>query len=87
MKVKLHKNFEQRYFKFSHKFQTKIDERIKLFTDEPFHPLLNNHALRGKYDGCRSINITGDYRAIYRLLDNDTVYFIEINNHSNLYKK
>lgn len=42
-----------------------FSERFKLFLKEPLHPLLNNHSLIGKYSNSRSINITGDWRAIY----------------------
>lgn len=86
MRVKFHNNFERRYLKFSFKLQTKIDERIKLFSNDQFHRTLNNHALKGKYLGCRSINITGDYRAVYQLINNDLAYFLTVDNHNNLYK-
>ncbi len=52
---------------------------------DPFHPLLNNHPLAGRWTGYRSINITGDYRAIYELIEEDLAYFVTIDTHSNLY--
>ena len=39
-----------------------------------------------KYFGCGSINISGDLRAIYKMQDNNIALFVDIDNHSNLYK-
>jgi len=46
------------------------------------HPLLNNHPLDGIWIGCRSINITGDFRAVYEELGNDNFEFVAIGTHS-----
>lgn len=86
MNIKFHKNFEKKYKKLSTKLKLQVKERNKLFSENPFNPILNNHALQGKYVGYRSINLTGDVRIIYKLLDKDTVLFSEIDSHSNLYK-
>lgn len=86
MKIKIHKNFEKKYKKVSTKFKSKVKERNKIFSKDPFDPTLNNHALQGKYSGYRSINITGDIRIVYRLLDKSTVLFVDIDSHSNLYR-
>lgn len=85
MKVLFHKNFKKKYKKLSKTQTTKVDQQLVIFITQPFDPRLNNHALLGKYKGSRSINITGDLRAIYQLIKEDTAYFIEIGNHSNLY--
>ncbi len=85
MRVLFHKNFKKQYKKLR-ALQKKIDERLVLFIRDPFDAILNNHALGGQYEGCRSINITGDYRGLYRLIDNDIAYFTAIDTHSNLYR-
>ena len=62
-------------------------QRAKIFEKDRFDYLLNNHALGGKYQGCRSINITGDWRAIFREFDNYSVVSFEtLGTHSQLYK-
>lgn len=85
MNVKFQRRFIAQYKKFSRNRQKQCDERLLLFGKHPFDPLLNNHALNGKYLGYRSINITGDIRAVFRMLDTDTAYFVVIDTHSNLY--
>ena len=85
MKARFHANFKKCYKNLRPSEREKFNERFKVFMQDPFLPLLNNHALYGKYAGCRSINITGDIRAIYQLCGIDTAYFIAIDFHSNLY--
>lgn len=60
-------------------------QRFELFLNNPFHPQLNNHALTGKYKNYRSINITGDWRAIYSE-EKDAFIFELLGTHSQLYK-
>ncbi len=68
------------------KIRRKFDERLTVFMREPNNLILNAHALSGERLGQWSINVTGDWRAIYQFKDTDTVIFIEIDTHSNLYK-
>lgn len=64
-------------------------KRLTLFIDNPSHPHLHNHSLSGNYIGYRSININGDWRALY-VEEQDTqrliVTFKAIGTHSQLYK-
>ena len=86
MLASYHKNFKKSYKKLSVKVIQKVNERILLFLEDPFNSQLNNHSLSGKYNGYRSINISGDLRAIYKLLNINLAHFIKIDTHSNLYK-
>ncbi len=85
MKVRLHKKFEKRYVKLPHEIRAHFKERRDIFILDSFHPLLQNHALKGKYQGYRSINITGDYRAVYKLENDNLALFVDIGTHSELY--
>jgi len=60
-------------------------KRFELFLSNPFHPQLNNHLLTGNYKGYRSINITGDWRALYSE-DENSIIFELLGTHSQLYK-
>lgn len=84
MKITLHKNFEKPYAKLSPTIKEKFKEKKDLFVTDPYNPILNNHSVGKAYPGCRSINITGDYRAIFRQNDY-LVEFINIGTHSQLY--
>ena len=86
MIVSCHKNFDKKYARLRPNIKQKFKQRRNLFIADPFHPLLNNHALRGRYQGVYSINVSGDWRAIYIIVGPDTALFIDIDTHSNLYK-
>jgi len=86
MNIQFHKVFEKKYKKLPFKLKLKVKERNKLFSEQPFDPILNNHSLHGKYLGYRSINVTGDIRVIYKLLDKNTALFVDIDTHNKLYK-
>lgn len=65
-------------------------ERILLFSKDPHNLQLNNHALREKYAGYRSIDITANYRAIYKIRQREgeiIAYFTEIGTHEQLYRR
>ena len=85
MKILFHKIFEKRYKKLPDKIKQKIKERNILFEKDPYNPILNNHALNGKYMGYRSISITGNIRIIYKFLDTDNILFSDVGTHSELY--
>lgn len=59
--------------------------RLEVFIKEPFHPQLNNHSLSGKLKGYRSINVTGDWRALYSENKNEVIFEL-LGTHSRLYK-
>lgn len=64
-------------------------DRLIIFIKNPFTPILNNHLLKGKYLYSRSINITGDWRAIYSEVSERSdkiVIFLVLGTHSQLYK-
>ena len=86
MRVRFHKNFVKTYERLRH-IKDQTDARVLLFTKEPFHPLLDNHPLHGEFKGYRSINITGDYRAVYEPLEGDVALFKMLGTHSELYGK
>lgn len=86
MKIIFRKEFFKSFHKLDSKIQEVFNDRSELFKNNPFDIMLNNHQLRGKWSGHRSINITGDYRAIYKELDNNIVAFVAIGSHSQLYR-
>ncbi|MBP6904585.1 MAG: type II toxin-antitoxin system mRNA interferase toxin, RelE/StbE family [Candidatus Pacebacteria bacterium] len=85
MNIERDRVFKKQYRTLSQKIQKQVVERLMLFAENKFHPQLNNHSLHHPFEGCRSINISGDIRAIYRQYG-DTILFIRIGTHSELYK-
>jgi len=79
-----HKDFKKKYQKLPPKIVKKLDDRLRIFKEDEFDPVLNNHALKGKWLGYRSINVTGDIRVIFKR-ETESALFVAIDNHSNLY--
>ncbi len=85
MKIVFKKSFVKQYKKLSNKIKQKVQERNILFEKDRYNSIFNNHALHGKYKGYRSISVSGNLRIIYKAIDKDSVLFIEIGTHSDLY--
>ena len=85
MKISYSKNFVKQYSKQSSKIKEKFIQKQYVFVDNVFNSLLNNHSLHGEYAGCRSINITGDIRAVFEEINSDYFEFIAIGTHSELF--
>jgi addiction module RelE/StbE family toxin len=85
MKIRFHKNFEKQYKRLKKREQQRAQERLELFLENPFDSRLNNHPLKGEHTDYRSINITGDLRAIYKFVNEEECIFVAVDSHSNLY--
>ena len=87
MIFKFSKKFEKMYKKAPKKIQDSFLQRIKLYENNKFYPILNNHSLTGKLKKYRSLDITGDWRLIFREEDGEVVFLVMIGTHSQLYKQ
>lgn len=85
MTIQTTKSFDKQYAKLSSKVKEHFKDRLTLFRENPFDTALRNHALKGKYLGYRSIDITGDVRALYTVKGNTVILFGFIGTHSQLY--
>lgn len=84
MQIIFRKSFQKDFAKCSTKTQTQTEERVALFLQDRFHPLLNFHALKGEFEDCFSINVNADIRVIFHV-SADTMHLIRIGSHSQLY--
>jgi addiction module RelE/StbE family toxin len=65
-------------------------EKLKILEKNPQDPGLRNHELKREYAGLRSIDVTVDYRAVYKEFqeEEDTIiYFTHLGTHEELYGK
>ena len=85
MNIFFHRNFEKDYLKLRTPEKAKVKERIGVFAGDPFEPTLENHALKGKYEGYRSIRIGGDLRTVYKIIGRESYLFVAIGTHAKLY--
>jgi addiction module RelE/StbE family toxin len=85
MQYILSKRFEKDFAKLPKQIKIKALATLALFTEDPDHPSLRTHTLKGKWSGHFSIDITGDTRAIYFVIEDGLVRFITVGSHSQLY--
>ena len=85
--IDFRKQFNKQLAKSPEKIKQAFRDRIKLFIADRYNPLLRAHALKGRFEGYRSINITGDWRAVFKKMKDDKIIFVAIGTHSQLYKK
>jgi len=84
MTISYSKNFIKQSKKLDKSIRQQLLERIELFNNNPLDSKLNNHPLKGKCKKYRSINVTGDFRALY-LMQDDLFIFDIVGTHSQLY--
>ncbi len=92
MKIKFSKEFLKQYKKADIRIRQRVDEKLLIFEKNPMDSSLRNHPLHGAYLGDRSIDITDDWRAIYKELSSiekteSMAYFTTLGTHSQLYRK
>jgi len=85
MVIKTTRSFDKQYAKLNNKIKTSFKKRLELFRTNPFDARLRNHALKGKYLGYRSIDVSGDVRTLYTIEGDTVIIFGFIGTHSQLY--
>ena len=85
MIFKSHKKFEKQFAKLPKPVRSKFLLRLQIFRENQSASVLNIHQLQGNKRPLLSMNVTGDYRALF-LINKDVVTFYEIGTHSELYK-
>jgi len=86
MFIKFSKPLTKSFKKLDLKIQKAFYKKLEIFMTDEYTFTLHNHALQGKYQGVRSISVTGDFRAHYVILSDDVRYFVAIGSHSELYE-
>lgn len=86
MKIDFTKKFDKQFKKLPVKKQEQARVAIKLFLIDTDNPKIRHHSLRGKWLGYTSISAGGDLRLHLRFIDDDTILFVAIGSHSQLYK-
>ncbi len=67
---------------------TAFDETLDLFWENPNHKSFRRHFLKEKYAGYQSIDVTDDYRAVFKETKTENMIIVKfhtIGTHDNLY--
>jgi len=77
--------FEKKFEKLPKDIQKMATRKIILFEDNPYHPSLNTHKLKGPLFGYWSFYINKNYRVLFRFLKNNEVVYYDLDTHD-IYK-
>jgi addiction module RelE/StbE family toxin len=86
MNVRLQKSFTEQFSKLTKSQKQLAKDALELFGEDPTHASLRSHPLKGKWASYRSISADNDLRLHYRILGEDTVLFVAVGTHGQLYK-
>ena len=86
MEIIFKKSFIKQYDKLPKNLGIKVDETIDIFAQNPHHPILKNHQLKGNMHGQRSISAGNDLRIIFEVEGNYIkVLFLAVGTHNQVY--
>ncbi len=90
MKIVFKKSFTKQYQKLRQGEKNRINAVLKIFSQNPFEPVLLNHPLKkgGKINAnnLRAIAAGGDLRLVFREFEDYTeVLFIDVGSHNQVY--
>ena len=77
--------FENKFRKLPQNLQKLAAKKILLFENNPSHPGLNTHKLKGALSHFWAFYITKNYRVLFRFLKNNVVIYYDIDTHD-IYK-
>ncbi len=85
MKLISDTRFEKQYKKLPDKIKKKFIQRVGILVTDGRNPSLRVHTLAGNKYPMKSMNVTGDYRALF-IVEKNTITFYNIGTHSELYQ-
>jgi addiction module RelE/StbE family toxin len=76
--------FNKKLSKAPTEIKLAVRQVLELFRENPHHEALRNHLLTERYAGFRSIDVTDDWRALYRE-EKERIMFADLGTHEELY--
>lgn len=90
MEVELSPEFRKKYRRADVRIRHRVDTCLRIFKNNPNDLELDNHELKREWEGYRSIDITADYRAVFKetqMAGEAVAYFVTLGTHRELYQK
>ena len=78
--------FKENFEKLPKHIKKKFLRRIKIFFDNPFHPILRTEKLNPPFQNEYSFRIDSDYRVIFAFIKERKILFITCGHHNWIYK-
>lgn len=78
-------HFEKQFAQLPKNLQKIATRKILLFENNPLHPGLNTHKLKGELSAFYSFYINDSFRVLFRFIKNNEVIYYDIDTHD-IYK-
>lgn len=78
-------NFEKQFHGLEQTIQKIAARKILLFENNPSHPGLNTHKLKGALDQLWAFSVNEKYRVLFKFLKDNEVVYYDIDTHD-IYK-
>jgi addiction module RelE/StbE family toxin len=88
MQITFEAAFKRDYKKWKNKNPSKeklLTQVINLFIQDPFHPLLKTHKLKGKLKECYAFTVEYDLRIVFYFEDSSHAVFLSLGTHDEVY--
>ena len=86
MNVDFSKTFNKQFEKLPLKKQVLAKAAVGVYLQDLNAASLRNHPLKGEWLGYHSISAGGDLRLHFKMINENTVLFVAVGSHSQLYK-
>jgi addiction module RelE/StbE family toxin len=85
IRITKHRLLQKSYRKLSGEQKMLFMQRTKLFQNNPNHPLLKTHMLKGDLKGFYAFSLGGNLRVCFRWIDKNTIRLYKIGTHNQVY--
>lgn len=82
MEIIYSSHFARSLKKLPRSFKAEVNKQETTFRKNCFNPQLKTHKLKGKYKDLWSFSITYKHRIVFKFINKNIVYFIDIGDHS-----
>ena len=85
IRVEEHRLFTKYYRKLSIKQKIRYQQRVAILIENPKHPLLKVHALKGELEGFYVFSLSGDLRVVFDWPEKNHIILHKIGTHNQVY--
>ena len=85
IKIREHRSFKKYFHKLSQKQKVLFIQRLQILKDNPKHPFLKIHPLKGNLYGFYAFSLGGDLRVRFKWINKDIIRLYKIGTHNQVY--
>ncbi len=74
-------SFVRQYRKLPNALREEVGSKIAVFKEDPSHPFLKTHKLKGRLKGCYSFSVNYEYRIVFVYESKKRVALLAVGNH------